>query len=72
MKILNMKRKIKMAEKIIAEEEKRKEFRKKQDDLKIDQKIYLFSVIKALRIHKFKQEENLWNAKMKMRKIKKQ
>ena len=36
MKILNMKRKIKMAEKIIAEEEKRKEFRKKQDDLKID------------------------------------
>lgn len=35
-KILNMKRKIKMAEKIIAEEEKRKEFRKKQDDLKID------------------------------------
>lgn len=36
MKILNVKRKIKMAEKIIAEEEKRKEFRKKQDDLKID------------------------------------
>lgn len=36
MKILNTKRKIKMAEKIIAEEEKRKEFRKKQDDLKID------------------------------------
>ncbi len=35
-KILNVKRKIKMAEKIIAEEEKRKEFRKKQDDLKID------------------------------------
>lgn len=36
MKILNMKRKIKMAEKIIAEEEKRQEFRKKQNDLKID------------------------------------
>lgn len=36
MKILNMKRKIKMAEKIIAEEEKRQEFRKKQEDLKID------------------------------------
>lgn len=31
MKILNMKRKIKMAEKIIAEENKRREFRKKYD-----------------------------------------
>lgn len=36
MKILKIKNKIKMAEKIIAEEEKRKEFRKKYDDLKID------------------------------------
>lgn len=36
MKIIQINNKIKQAERIIAEEEKRKEFRKKHEDLEID------------------------------------